>query len=128
MRTQASSKRQDRDAIRRASSRDGVARPALPLAGLGADAAIAIGLFCLTLAVFWPATAAAILKYDDIVYLDPATGAVRLTVPKEHAAFEGWHPLSWASLRLDDRLFGPGRSATTWGMFCCMRGVRPPCS
>ena len=82
------------------------------VSGLGARSlALRIGLcgalFLLTCVVFWPAASHGRSEYDDPVYLD-ASGRARAAAPADSGAFEGWHPLSWATLRWDDRIFNSG--------------------
>lgn len=81
--------------------------PATHSHGIVRDVMIAIVLSVLTFAIFYPATHGEILAYDDNVYID-SDGHARQTPRKEDQAFANWHPLSWASLRLDDRIFTDG--------------------
>jgi len=74
---------------------------------------LAIGLGILTLLLYWPATHADFINYDDPDYVT-TNPAVLGGLTLNHIAWAfttsdtaNWHPLTWLSLMLDATLFGP---------------------
>lgn len=73
---------------------------------------IAIALFVLTLAVFWPATGNDFVNYDDPDYVTRNAWVKKGLTPEGvkwaftsgHAS--NWHPLTWLSHMLDWQLYG----------------------
>jgi tetratricopeptide (TPR) repeat protein len=80
-------------------------------------AALALALFLVTLAVFWPAVSANFIWWDDPEYVTDnpriwsgmTWDSVRWAFTTGHAA--NWHPLTWISHMLDCQLYG----LTPWG-------------
>ncbi len=94
----------------RAGATPGAARPGLALG-------LAVLLFGLTLALFWPTVSFDFLNYDDDVYVTRnaivrrglTAEGVRWAFTSDHAA--NWHPLTWLSHMLDVTLFGTDAGA-----------------
>ncbi|HJQ98337.1 MAG TPA: hypothetical protein VJ826_08475, partial [Candidatus Polarisedimenticolaceae bacterium] len=83
----------------------------------GTPALIAAGLALGTLAVFWPATSAQFVNYDDNIYVtENAPVKAGLTAEGVRWAFTtfragNWHPLTWISHMADVSMWGIG----PWG-------------
>jgi tetratricopeptide (TPR) repeat protein len=87
--------------------------PAARPAGRGQVAALAVLVFLVTAAVFWPAGQGDFLAYDDVVYV---TGNARVRAGLSGQGLSwalsatdtavNWHPLTWLAHMLDVELFG----------------------
>ncbi len=78
----------------------------------GRDRAAAALLFAAAVALFWPATAYPLLRWDDALNISQnewlrfdAAGVLFMAAGSR---LGHWQPLTWASLALDRAVFGPG--------------------